>query len=129
MSDKTSIFGVVAKVIDDFKVVVNRGVEHGVKMGTRYLIYGIGDDIKDPETGESLGAIELVRGTGKVVHVQDKICTVETDMSRTSTRKTRYRDQGYGLAMLYGKEKIEEEGESITIPFEDPQVGDKAKPI
>lgn len=64
----------VAKVIDNYKLVINRGSENGIREGQRMLVYGISDeDIKDPRTGESLGYLELVRGTGKIISVQEKM--------------------------------------------------------
>jgi hypothetical protein len=128
------ILGTVATIVNAYKLVINRGELNGVKLNQRYLIYGIGDEIKDPETGESLGALELVRGTGKVVHLQPKMATIETDMRRPSSRKISYREGGEGLysfsKKIYGQEKVEEQdGEPIRVPFENPERGDMAKPI
>lgn len=69
-------FAKVVKVIDKFTIVINAGTDKGVVQGKNFLIVGIGEAIIDPDTNESLGALELVRGKARVVHVQDRIATL-----------------------------------------------------
>ena len=70
----------VAKIIDPCKVVMNRGVLHGVKEGQRFLVYKLSEEvIVDPASGESLGYLEIVKGRGRVSHVQEKMSIVESD--------------------------------------------------
>jgi hypothetical protein len=108
----------VAHVINPSQVVINRGWIHDVKVGQRMLIYRTGDqEIKDPESGESLGYLELVKGTGQVIHVQEKFCTVESDQ-RNSPRRIRS-PGGLGAEIVEGE----------ALPFDDPEVGDWVKPI
>lgn len=46
----------VSQFIDGCKVVINRWASHGVKVGQRYLVYGLSkNDIIDPKTNEKLG--------------------------------------------------------------------------
>lgn len=68
----------VIKVIDDFTVVINQGHTQGVKNGDLYLIYQIGDDLFDPETGKSLGKLEIAKGRARVTHVQEFIATLKS---------------------------------------------------
>ena len=69
----------VAQVIDDFHVVLNRGNAHGVEEGDKYQIYYLGDeDIIDPETNKSLGKLEYIVGIGKVTNVQEHMCVLES---------------------------------------------------
>jgi len=124
--------GAVAKVVDDFTLVLNRGFSHGVKEGARFLIYGLGDEIRDPETKETLGKLEIVRGIGVALHVQESICTVQSAKSRrpAPTVRTIKKDPRGAWAFLSGEETVEErQGEPSLVPFDNPQVGDIAKPI
>ncbi len=59
-----------AKVVmsKDGDVIINSGSEAGVKVGDRFVIYRLGADMKDPDTGESLGAEETQVGTIEVVN-------------------------------------------------------------
>ena len=51
------------------------------------LVYGEGGEIFDPDTKKPLGKLEIVKGTGRVVHVQPKMCTIRTDMEEYSKTK------------------------------------------
>ncbi|NQE04351.1 hypothetical protein C5S32_00635 [ANME-1 cluster archaeon GoMg1] len=66
------IEGKVAEIVDEYTVVINRGQEHGVEEDMRFVIYEPGEEIKDPETDESLGKFEYVKAKVEVVNVQEK---------------------------------------------------------
>ncbi|MDE2722874.1 MAG: hypothetical protein OXI59_05820, partial [Gemmatimonadota bacterium] len=69
----------VARVLDNYTVVINRGSEHGVEKNQRFQIYGLDDEeIIDPENGASLGRLEIVKGIGTVVHIQSQIATLKS---------------------------------------------------
>ncbi len=121
---KEKIFpATVIQVIDSCKLAINRGKLHGLKEGQRLLVYRLSvQEIQDPNTGESLGYLELVKGTGRVIHLQDKICTIESDRKRSRRMATK-RNAFYNL----GEEVMETFDE--LIPFEDPEIGDMVKPI
>lgn len=113
---------VVADISDSYRVVLNAGENEGVALGDLFLIYGISKEIKDPLSGEVLEKLEVIRGIGKVIHVQKKICTVET------TNKTQITLKRPSLATLFYPLSGEEtKSESILKPFDSPQVGDFAR--
>ena len=124
----------VVHVPDDYTAVLNRGSEHGVKNGDRYLIFGIGPEILDPETKTSLGALEIVRGRAAVVHVQEKMCTVrtieyeETPGRRKIVKRENVNSLALALGMGVGTEEIEE-GPERNEKSLDAKVGDQAKAI
>lgn len=74
MSDR--YFAKVVKVIDDYTVVINAGKDKGIQKGKAFLIVSIGEMIIDPDTGEELGALEIIRGKADVIHVQDRMATL-----------------------------------------------------
>ncbi len=116
----------VAKVIDSYKLIINKGVSDGIQLGQRLLVYSMGEEINDPETGISLGKLEIVKGTGIVTHVQEKISTVESDRKSKSFKKIIRKP-----ILLYQQFGGEEEiiNPSETIPFDDPKEGDLVKGI
>lgn len=126
---------------DGFTVVLNKGEKDGIKVGQRYQIYGIGEEIKDPDTQETLGRLEVIRGTGKVTHVQDRMATVNSDMKGPTKRKItkpptfeQLRPYGVGgLARMFGPAPTTGEIEEIIPPeslyFDSPQEGDYARLI
>ena len=107
------------------EIVINKGSVDGVKNGEQYLIFGYGAEITDPETGENLGPLEVVKGRGKVVHTQERFSTVrsiETEPPRTvKTVK--------GAQFPFSSGHVIEEEIPRVLPFRDVQVGDRARPI
>lgn len=123
METNTNFPASIAQIIDEYKIVINRGAAQGVTIGQRFLVYSLSDEeIVDPDNGEKLGYLELVKGTAKVIHVQEKISTLESD--KREPPKVRVHTSGI---MAFLPEKITEQGD--IMPLEDPKVGDKVKPI
>ena len=79
------ISGKVIKIINLFSVIIDVGTNEGVKRGMKFIIYEEGDEIKDPTSNNSLGRLELVKGTVEVEHVQ-------TNFSLTSSLTQNYKD-------------------------------------
>jgi hypothetical protein len=74
---KELIEGKVAAIIDDFTIVINRGKRDGVEEGGYFVIFKLGEEIHDSETGESLGIFEIVKARVEVIHVQEKMSTCQ----------------------------------------------------
>ncbi len=79
---------VVVKVLSGHSLVIGVGSMHGVAVGYRYVVFGLSeDDLLNPITGENLGPVEIVRGTGVVSHVQEQMATLTSDMVAASERR------------------------------------------
>jgi hypothetical protein len=63
------VSGKIAK-IDGGTVYINLGSEQGVQAGDTFGVYAMGEAIKDPDTGEVLGADETKLGAVKVTAVK-----------------------------------------------------------
>jgi hypothetical protein len=62
--------GSVAAILSSTALVLNRGSDDGVLVGMRFAILNRqGANIKDPETGEILGSVEVPKAVVKVVRV------------------------------------------------------------
>jgi hypothetical protein len=122
----TKHFAVVAGVLDDdYRLVINRGGRDGVKKGQKFLVYAVSpDEMHDPINGESLGHLEMVKGTGIVSHVQEKMATITSDERSATTKRVIRRPNS--IVWMMGEE---EQFETASIPFKSPRVGDYAKPI
>ena len=68
----------VAEALDGRRVVLNKGTQDGISQGDKFLVFSLGGEVHDPKTGESLGVLEKIKGKGKVIHVQEHLCTIET---------------------------------------------------
>lgn len=122
----------VVLVEDDYKLVLNVGSDNGVKNGDRFLVYTLSDhEIIDPDTKESLGFLERVKGTGKVVHLQDKLCTIESvSFENPVPTKTITKKPANTFITGLGSFTVEEttlEGKPEQMPFYSPEEGDLAK--
>ena len=73
--------GRVARVLSDREVALNIGWEHNVEVGMLFdIMVPAALEIKDPDTGNSLGQIDRVRAKArvKVSSVEDKFCIART---------------------------------------------------
>jgi hypothetical protein len=61
--------------------------------------------------------LEIVKGTGKVTHIQERLSTLQSDRKRYTRRR------GPAPFNLFQDDLVEEE------PFDEPRVGDLARPI
>ena len=69
----------VAQILTSRDLVLNKGKRDQVSVGMRFAILNRkGSDVKDPDTGEVLGSVELPKTFVKVVSVQDRICVART---------------------------------------------------
>jgi curli biogenesis system outer membrane secretion channel CsgG len=67
--DASGVVGKIAKA-DGSTLYVNAGSEAGVKEGDEFAVYRVGEQIKDPDTGEVLGANEMKVGRVKITSVK-----------------------------------------------------------
>jgi curli biogenesis system outer membrane secretion channel CsgG len=67
-----------AKIIkvDGQRAWINMGGSSGVKVGDRFTIFKIGEELIDPDSGAKLGATEEKIGTAEVVESQEKFAVV-----------------------------------------------------
>ncbi|MFN7310578.1 MAG: hypothetical protein ACK5T0_04330 [Vampirovibrionales bacterium] len=117
----------VVEFVDQETLVINRGKEHGISIGQRFVVYALGKEIIDPENQESLGRLELIRGTGKVTNVQAKIATITSDMTKTQKKFDSMTDTQRALSGFLGRTSsfIQDE---LVVPFDSPRIGDLVKP-
>lgn len=83
-TDGEFISGSVARVEDQYTVILNRGAVHGIRPDMVFAVLADGGDpILDPETGEVIGELPAEKLRVKVVDVQPKFSRAVT--FRTST--------------------------------------------
>ena len=116
----------VINIIDEYTIVLNVGKVNGVSKNDKFLVYCIKpEDLIDPETNENLGKLEVVRGSGVAIHVQDKLTTIKSDRIEEGGRIIR--KPGFPFNSLLTGQTIEYPKESV--PFYGVLIGDFAKPI
>ena len=112
------ITGKVAKILNEFQLVLSAGTKQGVKKGMVFVVYEVGEEIKDPESGESLGKLEIVKGEVEIYHVQDSICMAQ---SKALEKKGKSSVLSATLAEVtpYSKSKLEQEREKLFVKQSD----------
>lgn len=69
----------VAAIIDNRRLVLTGGSEAKLKLGDKFQIYAPdGRQIKDPDTGDLLGSLEIEKMPVKVISVEEKFAVAET---------------------------------------------------
>lgn len=63
--------GVVVKV-ENGAVFIDLGEASGIKAGSTFAVIGLGDELKHPVSGASLGRVETEKGLGLVAEVHEK---------------------------------------------------------
>lgn len=126
----TEELGKVVEVLnpnDPREVVVNRGTAHSVFDGQRVVVFARGKEVVDPDTGDSLGTLEILRGRGEVVHTQEKMCTIRcTEMRRVQKERLRKKIPGVLNSLSAVIEPFEYVTDAVEteVPFENVKVGD-----
>ena len=115
----------IARILSPTRIVINRGSEHGIKKEQKMLVYSLeGEEVKDPNTGESLGNLETYKGTGKIISVQEKTSILESDRNKSSTIAL----SSIIITGVIAQKAISDKLYKI-LPFENPKIGDLVKPI
>ena len=121
------ITGKVVDVIDDTRIVINKGAADGVTESQRFLIYRLGEEMTDPDTNESLGRLELVCGEGRPDHIQERITTLTSCRTETKNNRrviTRKSPSSFtSIFMSPDATETIETPERVTLPFEDVERG------
>ena len=68
----------VVKILGKNLAVINRG-SNSVKEGQKLTVYLKGEELTDKQSGESLGALEIKIGKGKVVDTNPKYSTIQLE--------------------------------------------------
>ena len=95
--------GKVASIESDEMVVLNIGSIEGVKDGMRFVIFSEGSHVKDPDTGEDLGAVEVVKGRVQVEHVMPRMSRARVVWGPVQVRQRSWWDS---LLMLQAVPRI-----------------------
>ncbi|MGK7937402.1 MAG: hypothetical protein AB4206_16665 [Xenococcaceae cyanobacterium] len=124
---KLKIFpATIARIVSPTRIVINRGSEHGIKTGQTMLVYTLEtEETKDPNTGESLGYLEIYKGTGKIIHTQEKMSILESNRDKYVEDFSKDISSQHPFLTLFPNKMTLDE----SIPFENPQIGDLVKPI
>lgn len=72
-----AIEGKVAAVLNTRELVINRGADAGVTVGTKFAVLGA-QEVTDPDTNRPLGSLHREKIRVEVVEVQDNMAVART---------------------------------------------------
>lgn len=122
--DENKYTGKVVHIVDEYKLVINKGESDGIEVGDIFNIFSLEDYIYDPDTGESLGRLEIVKGTARAIHVQNRITTIESIDYESSPDKQEIIKR-MGTWTLGNQETVKvTPGEKVKKPFYNVSPGD-----
>jgi len=76
--NEMTLYGKVLKIFDETSLLVDIGYKDGLQRGSRLVVVETGEEIKDPDSGESLGRLEYSKAELVAVDVQEKISILKT---------------------------------------------------
>lgn len=115
--------GIVISSNDDIEagaefteIVISAGKARGISEDMRFVVYELGIELFDPDTKESLGRFELVKGEGKTTHVMPGMSRLKS----THTKKVVLNGVKIAGASQF---------RTVTIPFAGVRIGDAVRPV
>ncbi|MBC7496759.1 MAG: hypothetical protein H7243_06310 [Sphingomonadaceae bacterium] len=106
-------------IYNQFHLLINVGAENDVRIGARVVVFALGPNLSDPDTGQTLGHFEIVRGEGKIVSLQSRMSVVAS--SRMVTERYTKALAPIVAAVGYPPEQGTRE---VPAPFRNPAIGD-----
>ncbi len=79
-----AVEGKVAKILGN-EIVINRGRREGVRQGMLFEVFASeGEEVWDPDTGETLGTIEDVKAQAEVTEVKERLAVARLQNTAAS---------------------------------------------
>ncbi len=80
-----AVEGKVAKILGNSEIVLNRGSADGVRAGMVFEVFAPdGEEVWDPDTGETLGTVEDVKAQAEVTEVKERLAVARLQQSAQS---------------------------------------------
>src|SRR3712207_6925498 len=100
-----AVEGKVAKILGNNEIVINRGRNEGVRQGMLFEVFAPeGEEVWDPDTGETLGTVEDVKAHAEVIEVKERLAVARRSEEHTSELQSR---QYLVCRLLLEKKKTE----------------------
>ena len=96
--------GKIAKILGNNEVVINRGRAQGVRQGMLFEIFAPeGEEVWDPDTGETLGTVEDVKARAEVTEVKDRLAVARLLNAGPQTGAFDLGDMQENLQRMFGQ--------------------------
>jgi len=108
----------VTRILNEHQLILNVGLKQGVQKGMTFVIYEEGEEIADPDSGEPLGKLEMVKGEVEISHVQESLSLAQSKELHRTTKPT-VLSAKLAEVTPYSKSKLEKEHEKLYVKQSD----------
>lgn len=99
-----AVEGKVAKVLANNEIVINRGRAQGVRKGMMFEVFSPdGEEVWDPDTGETLGTVEDVKARAEVTEVKDRLAVARLQGAETPFGAVNLGEMQENLQRMFGQ--------------------------
>ncbi|MDQ4127862.1 MAG: hypothetical protein M3151_07950 [Actinomycetota bacterium] len=98
-----AVEGKVAKILGS-EIVINRGRREGVRQGMLFEIFAPeGEEVWDPDTGETLGTVEDVKAQAEVTEVKDRLAVARLQNTASPFGAVNMGEMQENLQRIFGQ--------------------------
>jgi hypothetical protein len=99
-----AVEGKVAKILGNNEIVINRGRNEGVRPGMLFEVFAPeGEEVWDPDTGETLGTVEDVKAHAEVTEVKERLAVARLQNTRTPFGALNIGEMQENLQRIFGQ--------------------------
>jgi hypothetical protein len=99
-----AVEGKVAKILGNNEIVINRGRNEGVRTGMLFEVFvPEGEEVWDPDTGETLGTVEDVKAHAEVTEVKERLAIARLQNTRTPFGAMNIGEMQENLQRIFGQ--------------------------
>ncbi len=98
-----AVEGKVAKILGS-EIVINRGRREGVRRGMLFEVFAPeGEEVWDPDTGETLGTVEDVKAQAEVTEVKDRLAVARLQNTASPFGAVNIGEMQENLQRIFGQ--------------------------
>ena len=98
-----AVEGKVAKILGN-EIVINRGRREGVRQGMLFEVFASeGEEVWDPDTGETLGTVEDVKAQAEVTEVKERLAVARLQNTRAPFGAMNLGEMQENLQRIFGQ--------------------------
>jgi hypothetical protein len=99
-----AVEGKVAKILGNNEVVINRGRNEGVRPGMLFEVFTPGgEEVWDPDTGETLGTVEDVKAHAEVTEVKERLAVARLQNTKAPFGAMNLGEMQENLQRIFGQ--------------------------
>ncbi len=98
-----AVEGKVAKILGS-EIVINRGRREGVRQGMLFEVFAPeGEEVWDPDTGETLGTVEDVKAQAEVTEVKERLAVARLQNTASPFGAVNMGEMQENLQRIFGQ--------------------------